>query len=286
MLNQNFQFYTREQYLEKRLIDLFPKTAYQGVVQDAIVESRNFEESYNQFTESLARYSELMQEVDSSLIVEPIQQYISVEHDKDYIRLTTQEVEDLAVWDNIALAQLNKSQMDSLFTAPNRFWTTNTLAIPIVIPITLAVKFSVFRIFQSMTRSYQQAEFYFPNELCSGCKGDAFRHVFMSMQLRRYLGRTASAMIMTAYEQFNPNSRDSDKYMDLHNNRVGRGKKYWAFRGAYFRHRYDWERWGVNAKNFIYNHKNGADMDWEDGHLERCKSEADKVSSLKYIYYK
>jgi hypothetical protein len=108
----------------------------------------------------------------------------------------------------------------------------------------------------------------------------------MSMQLRRYLGRTASAMIMTAYEQFNPNSRDSDKYMDLHNNRVGRGKKYWAFRWAYFRHRYDWERWGVNAKNFINNHKNGADMDWEDCHLERCQSEADKVSSLKYIYYK
>jgi hypothetical protein len=95
------------------------------------------------------------------LIVEPIQQYISVEHDKDYIRLTTQEVEDLAVWDNIALAQLNKSQMDSLFTAPNRFWTTNTLAIPIVIPITLAVKFSVFRIFQSMTRSYHRRSFTF-----------------------------------------------------------------------------------------------------------------------------
>jgi hypothetical protein len=285
MLNQDLQFNSREEYLEKRLIELFPQTAYRGMVQEAKIESQNYEQSYNLFTESLTHYSDLMQEVDSPLIDESVPAYISVEDDMNFTQLTAQEIEDLAAWDNIALAQFNKSQMDSLFTTTNRFWTNNTITIPIVIPITLAVKFSVFRIFQSMSRSYQQSEFYFPDELYSGYKGDAFRHVFMSMQLRRYLGRTASALVMMAYEQFNPNSRDSDKYMDLHNNKVGRGKKYWAFRGAYFKDRYNWERWAVNAKNFINNPKNGEDMPWEHGHLERCQSEADKVSSLKYIFY-
>ena len=93
-------------------------------------------------------------------------------------------------------------------------------------------------------------------------------------------------MVMSAYEYLNPNAQDSDKYMDLHNNRVGRGGKYWAMRGGYFKHRYDWERWALNAKNFINNSNNAVDMDWENGNLEECKSDADKVSVKKYIHYK
>ena len=119
MLNQDLQFNSREEYLEKRLIELFPQTAYRGMVQEAKIESQNYEQSYNLFTESLTHYSDLMQEVDSSLIDESVPAYISVEDDMNFTQLTVQEIEDLAAWDNIALAQFNKSQMDSLFTTPN-----------------------------------------------------------------------------------------------------------------------------------------------------------------------
>jgi hypothetical protein len=277
---------SREHYFEKRLIELFPNTAYDGMTREAKVEAEHFEESYNQYIKFVTNYSMLTNSVDSSLMVEEYQPYMSYEQEVINMNVSHSEVVALSVWDNIALLQLNKSQMDSAFHAFGRFWINDVNISYMLIPLAIAVEYSVFRILQSKIRAQQKAEFYFPNALGSGCRGDAFRHVYVSMMLRRYLGRSGSAMVMSTYERLNPNPKVSDKYMDLHNNKVGRGRKYWSFRGGYFKHRYDWERWAVNTKNYINNLQNGADMDWESGSLESCESDAEKVSSKKYIYYR
>lgn len=277
---------SREDYFEQRLMQLFPYSAYKGMTHEAKVEAEHFKQSYHQYIESVTHYNELTNSIDSSLIIEEYQPYTSHEQELINMNLSNSEIVALRVWDDIALSQFNKSQMDSVFKVSNRFCINDVNISFVLIPIVIAVEYSVFRIFQSQIRAQQKAEFYFPNHLGSGYKGDAFRHVYVSMMLRRYLGRSGSAMVMTAYEHLNSNPLASDKYMDLHNNKVGRGKKYWSFRGGYFKHRYDWERWALNTKNYVNNIQNGADMDWENGNLESCQSDADKVSLKKYIYYK
>lgn len=277
---------SREDYFERRLIELFPHISYRGMMHDAKVEAQVYELSFNQYTESVANYNTLLNIQDSSSLVDDYQPYVSYEQEVINLNLSTEEMDALVALNTIAFSCLNKNQMDSVFHIFNRFWFNKVNSSHILIPLSIVSHYSIFRIFQSKTRAEQKAEFYFPENMGSGQKGDAFRHVFVSMHLRRYLGRMGSAMVMSAYEYFNPNLLDRDRYMDLHNNRVGRGSKYWIMRGDYIKHRNDWGRWALNASNFINNSKNGKDMDWENEEHENCKSDAETVSSKKYIFYK
>lgn len=283
-LDNDFK-YSKEDYIEKRLMELFPTKAYKGIYNNAMTEANHFVKDYNAYSETTISYNESFDILDSTFIDEEYYPFVSFEDEINYLNLSQEEIQSFSVLDKIAFSNLNKSQFDSAFSVTNRFWINEISFVAFTIPLAFVVKYSVFRIMQSKIRADAKAEYYFPNNKEYDSKRDAFRHIFVSMHLRRYLGRTGSAMIMSAHEYFNPNSNIRDKHMDLHNNIVGRAAKYWTFRGGYFKNRFDWEKWAKKIKNYVDNEKNGVDMDWEDNHQANYKKDVEKVSKKKYVYY-
>lgn len=118
--------------------------------------------------------------------------------------------------------------------------------------------------------------------LNSSTDGDAFKHIFVNVMLRRYLTQPLAYLIMDVYYEYaNPN-HPCDTYMDWHNNYVGRKTKYSTFRVGN-----DWENWGVNVKNYINNISNGVYKNWTSSTpLNVIKKEEKKVDDKKYIFIK
>ena len=98
-----------------------------------------------------------------------------------------------------------------------------------------------------------------------GGRGGAFKHICVSMLLRRYLSITKAFLIMdVVYEGItNQNDNARDTHMDLHNNMVGRETKYWTFRGSYFGDMYDYNLWISRIYSFVQNSNNGAYRSWQ-----------------------
>lgn len=87
-------------------------------------------------------------------------------------------------------------------------------------------------------------------------KRDAYRHIFLSMQLRRYVGGTAAKAITDHREGSNPGPASST-WMDYHNNDVGREHKYHRFRGHWFWDRNDSSEWAEKIFNYVNNNAYG-----------------------------
>ncbi len=84
------------------------------------------------------------------------------------------------------------------------------------------------------------------------------------------------------------------KEMDLHNNYLGRTKKYWYFRANVIWDRYDWVKWGKRVRNYIKDQNKRAYIEeWnyynKSDHVAPTKSaakkRADQVASWKFIYF-
>ncbi|MDO9154949.1 MAG: hypothetical protein Q7U47_14780, partial [Paludibacter sp.] len=147
-------------------------------------------------------------------------------------------------------------------------------------------------------RTYDKIKDYYgisKDDVISGTKVDAFKHTCVSMLLCSYLTQPSAWAIMGYYEIANPN-KPCDKYMDFHNNSVGRDTKYWTFRGPYFNNLFNWQTWTLRVCDFINNSGNGIKMNWatfddvnniwlyniSESDIISTKNNADKN---KYIYW-
>jgi hypothetical protein len=81
-------------------------------------------------------------------------------------------------------------------------------------------------------------------------RDDAYRHIFLSMMLRRYVGAAAAKLITDRHEDQNPNA-PAGRVMDLHNNDIGRSYRYSSFRGHWLWDRWDHGEWGQKVRNYI-----------------------------------
>jgi hypothetical protein len=73
--------------------------------------------------------------------------------------------------------------------------------------------------------SIAKARAYFPGQMDGGEKGDAYRHVLASVLSRRLFGRTiasSSGVVNELMRDVRRTNKPRDRFMDLHNNRVGR----------------------------------------------------------------
>jgi len=87
------------------------------------------------------------------------------------------------------------------------------------------------------------------------------------------------------YEDKNPNS-PCDKYMDLHNNSLGRNTQYWTFRGPYFKNLFNWQTWTSRVNVFIENSNNAIKMNWNLSTAESTvKSDESSADRKKFIYW-
>jgi len=89
-----------------------------------------------------------------------------------------------------------------------------------------------------------------------GDEGDAFRHVYVNVLMRRWLGKNLARDIGTLYEIIRPNE-PRHRAMDLHNNYVGYDSQYDALRGHWLLDVLDWPEMSRRTAAFIENSSNG-----------------------------
>ncbi|MFY0675042.1 MAG: hypothetical protein JXQ87_16695 [Bacteroidia bacterium] len=73
--------------------------------------------------------------------------------------------------------------------------------------------------------SIDKARSHFPNQMGGGEKGDAYRHVLASVLSRKLFGRaiaSSSGFVNELIRDVRKTNTPRDRFMDLHNNRVGR----------------------------------------------------------------
>lgn len=118
-------------------------------------------------------------------------------------------------------------------------------------------------------------------------KRDAYRHIFWSMQLRRYLGAPAGKAI-TDYREGSSPGPASSTWMDYHNNDVGREYKYHYIRGHWFWDRNDSSEWAERIYNYVNNSANGVFIsEWSavEPTVTAARDREALVDNNKYIYF-
>ncbi len=166
--------------------------------------------------------------------------------------------------------------------------------LPVVGVLVLGTTFSsggygVVQVLRAKRIAEQMAEKYYPDSTNAGQRGDAFRHVYVSVLLKKYLGRGGAWFIMGGVEFIQGvrgSNRPQDKYMDFHNNYLGRKVNYKLFvkKGE----DNDWMTISKRVKKFIDDPKNGIRLSWKKNPPEKNKSAkkiASEVSEDKFIWY-
>jgi hypothetical protein len=142
------------------------------------------------------------------------------------------------------------------------------------------------RIETAGNRAEQRANQYFPGNQ-GNTRADAFRHIFLSMQLRRYLTASFAKLVTDKYEE-QYSVRYPEERMDKHNNTLGREAKYRYFRGHWFWDRWDWKEWAVRVRNYVADPANGEFIpEWAvdpSPAPEQVDAREKAVPQWKYIY--
>ena len=142
---------------------------------------------------------------------------------------------------------------------------------------------------QSANRAYDKAQAYYSSVGEVGTTRDAFRHVYVNVLLRRYITGTLASLIMTSRENVAGNP-PRDKYMDLHNNYLGRSVRYSHFRGHWLYDRWDWEKWGRRVRDYVNVSSNRYNISaWavDPGPSSSSASSTEAaVADAKYITYR
>jgi hypothetical protein len=295
-LKKNAKSFSLAEYMELRLLELYPETAYKGMMQVAIEEMDKYKAEYEQYLTELNEYY-MSVGADSLISVEDdYREFTTLEDEIEFLEMTEEEIEKFHELEAFATSEnlVSREVLDSLMgciNAQNRnelIKKSGILNPTFLLNAAGIAGYSTWRIIQSRDRAENKTEQYFDGEDAPGEKGDAFRHIYVSVLLRRYITRVGADAVMSGYEIVKSNDHKRDTYMDKHNNKVGRHTQYWTFRGAYLADRYKWELWAERAKDWVNNSSNGVFMDWyvTDPDKETAKSEEAEVDDDKYLYYR
>jgi len=270
-----------DEYLEDRLMQVYPDIAYDGVVEDI-----------RTFSDSMMSIYNLEEGSDNDLYEEEYEPMTTAEKEIEYLNMTQDEI-DLFYSLEQYVDPDDPITSDKIIVigGPMLFKTADWLGFSQREWMVILVfnGYSAFRIIQCSRRAADKAEAYYPGETGTGRIGDAYRHVYWNVLLRRYLSRPGAYTITTGLEIFPLTKNDNyrDTYMDLHNNYVGRVAKFRQFRGPACENIYDWEGWAENVFNYIDSSSNAAFMDWsEEIDKDIIDEEGMIVHQNKYIIYK
>lgn len=281
---------TLDQYLEQRLLELFPDQAYVGMMEEMRATIEILTEEYNQYLIERAAYEAAIGadtvEADEYVPFTTLENEIALtDMTQDEIELF-QELESYASTDE----PMDIEAMQSLLENPNERlsggYITNT-------QILFVAGYAAWRILQSKNRAEQKAAEYFPGLTDAGEKGDAFRHIFVSMHLKRYITEPGAWAVMGGVEarrDLDGTNVPRDRTMDLHNNKIGRNTKYDSFRDKWLKYLNNWEHWSKNVRDYVNNSSNGVDMPWADNEIpptsnSAAENQEKNVSDKIYIFY-
>lgn len=236
---------TQLEYLEGRLLALYPEVAYQGMFTSYQEELNSYKEAYSQYMEELRIYNEKHGIVNEE--EETIDWNFATE-DWEQLQLTEEEMKEFVYLNNIAKSSkgLTKEDLEGLTKRSSERVTIAPIFANIGV-IAAGLGYSGAIAILSRDRAENKENEFYPQRENTGDNADAFFHMFISMHLKRYLTGAGSKAIMDLVEAQGGNA-PRDREMDLHNNRVGRVNRYSSFRGSYFS---SWSSWASNVRNFV-----------------------------------
>jgi len=272
-------------YIEQRLLELYPERAYPGYVAKV--------EQMAKMLIYAGSQSQTISNRIGSELPSPSAYYSA--QDIASSRLSSDSVEirflELSKQEATRWAMLNR-----LATQAN--WvqrvTLDSLALSSIEEENLGLTIMLwkgprmfYRIYQSKERATHLAEYYYPGATHEGKRGDAFRHIFVNAMLRTYVGLPMTYLTMDLYWEYAHLNAPCDRYMDLHNNVVGRQAHYSDFVYSEPSDLPSWEQWGEHVRSYIEDTTaNGRYQDWN---LETPSfiviPQAEAVEKENYIYF-
>ena len=145
-----------------------------------------------------------------------------------------------------------------------------------------------YRVLQSKARAEKLAYYYYGEATNNGRPGDAFKHIYVNVLLRTYVGEWLSHAIMDIFWEWKSPNAPCDHYMDLHNNVIGRQTRYEDFTtiDAQCSDTRHWLQWSENVLHFIQDSVNGDFQGWnKETPTFIVEPAAKQVSNMQYIYW-
>lgn len=145
-----------------------------------------------------------------------------------------------------------------------------------------------YRVLQSKARAEKLAYYYYGEATNNGRPGDAFKHIYVNVLLRTYVGEWLSHAIMDIFWEWKSPNAPCDHFMDLHNNIIGRNTRYQDFTetAAQCSDTRYWLQWAENVQHFVQDSVNGHRQGWDkETPTFIVEPAAKQVSELQYIYW-
>jgi len=281
-----------DEYIEKRLLELYPDIAYEGMIKKSRTEIERLTKEYEVYLEELAAY-----EASIGIITSPVDEYVPFTTLENEIALTNMTQGEINLYKELeALASSDQpvdfETLNSFITRPNGQVAGGVISTAAL--LFASIPLIAWRVIQSKDRAEQRAEQFFSGLTGSGGKGDAFRHIFVSMHLRRYLSQPAAWAIMGGvelYRDIDGSNTPRDRTMDIHNNSIGFNTMYDSFRGGFFKDLNNYEKWSENVRNYVNNPSNGVKVQgWDNPNTKPAtnsdaRDQTKNIPSNKYNYY-
>ena len=279
---------TIAEYLEKELIRLYPEKAYKGYVQrlcsvaDCLLVN-------SQHTPSL--FIPKRQEINfvsgyssSKATSYAILDSLTMAEEMMALEFTPQEEDD---WHALqALVHSNQPLTRETFDTLNiEFFDEENILLTLML---WRGPRMFYRILQSKARAEKLAYYYYGEATNNGRPGDAFKHIYVNVLLRTYVGDWISHAIMDIFWEWKSPNAPCDHFMDLHNNIIGRQTRYQDFTQIDTQcsdTRY-WLQWAENVQHFVQDSVNGHRQGWDkETPTFIVEPAAKQVSSEQYIYW-
>ena len=281
------------EYVEERLIELYPEQAYRGMMSkmaDATM-------SRLQDVRRMPQYR--VNTIDGISLSSPNESYFNSVSDSaevDFMQMT--EAEASVFWNLSELADADSKVRLADFDTIKVFdseWGLNAVLMSDEIPyiakeewamsfVSMGVASStIYRILQSKARAEYVARHFYHANTSYGKRGDAYKHIFVNLLLRKYTTSRIAWLVMDVYWERASINKPCDNVMDFHNNLIGRDYQY----DNLLKGSDDWRSWAYNLRGFVDDTTRNAEfMNWRlDTPSFIVNEEERKVNPNKYIYW-
>lgn len=277
-------------FIEQELIRLYPEKAYKGYISklcsvaDLLLVSSTqrptlFAPKQQEITFTNLQHSDV-QHSDLYLFIDSL----SEEEELQVLELTPQEKADWTALQSLVHNALPLTR-ETFDTLNIEFFEEENILLSLLL---WRGPRMFYRILQSKARAEKLAYYYYGEATNNGRPGDAFKHIYVNVLLRTYVGEWLSHAIMDIFWEWKSPNAPCDHYMDLHNNVIGRQTRYEEFTtiDAQCSDTRHWLQWGENVQRFIQDSVNGDLQGWDkETPTFIVEPAAEKVSDTQYIYW-
>ena len=281
------------EYIEERLRELYPEKAYKGYVRkiESICQeilrqypakfsiSNNMQEELPDTGFSEVTESNALQQADIGTD--------SIEEEECFsMEFTPREAIQLETLNHLANQEewVTRNSFDTLHIS--EFEEENLL---LSVMLWSGPKM-FYRIIQSKSRAEKLAQYYYGEETHNGKPGDAFKHIYVNVLLRRYTNSMTAWLVMDMYWENAHKNAPCDHYMDLHNNIIGRNTRYHEFVNAdsatACSNAREWLLWAERVPQFVQDSTNGELQPWnKETPTFIVEPAAQRTEKIHYIYW-